>query len=86
MLFGLPPRFGIPKLLEYKHRTFVHFGTFNSTFFCFLFTFFSWFEDKIVADRLLLIWENIVPVVKHWEAKPKSKRPSSRSYENLKFL
>ena len=50
----------------------------------FLFTFFSWVEDKIVADRLLLIWENIMALVKHWEAKPKSKRPSSRSYENLK--
>ena len=46
--------------------------------------FFSWVEDKIVAYRLLLIWENIVALVKHWEAQPKSKGPSSRSYENLK--
>ena len=84
MLFELPLRFGIPKLLEYKNRAFVHVGTYNSTFFYFLFSFFSWVEDKIVADRLSLISENIVALIKHWEAKPKSKRPSSRSYENFK--
>ena len=45
---------------------------------------FSWVEDKIVADRLKCIWENIKSLVKHWESKPKSKRPSTKSYENLK--
>ena len=45
---------------------------------------FSWVEDKIAADRVVYIGQNIKSLVKHWESKPKSKRPSSKSYENLK--
>ena len=32
----------------------------------------------------MYIWENIKSLVKDWESKPQSKRPSSKSYENLK--
>ena len=49
MLLALSARIVIPKLLNYKIRTFVHFDTYNSIFF---FTFFSRAEDKIVVDQL----------------------------------
>ena len=38
-----------------------------------------------VAERLLEIWENIGKLVKYWEKLPKSKRPSSTSYINVKL-
>ena len=40
-------------------------------------------EDKKVADRLLEIWPNIVKIVDFWQSLPKSKRPSSKSFENV---
>ena len=46
--------------------------------------FFRWVEDKQVADRLVLLWPNIIQMMKFWECKPKSKRPTSKSYLNLK--
>ena len=38
-----------------------------------------------VAERLLEIWENIGKLVNYWEKLPKSKRPSSTSYINVKL-
>ncbi|XP_057299676.1 uncharacterized protein LOC130630266 [Hydractinia symbiolongicarpus] len=43
-----------------------------------------WVEDKVVAERLIEIWENIVKIVKFWEGLPKSKRPASKSYGYVK--
>ena len=42
-----------------------------------------WIEDKIVADRLLDIWENIVKLVRYYEKLPKSKQPFSKSFVNV---
>ena len=42
-----------------------------------------WVEDKIVADRLLSIWDNVVKVIRVWEKKPKSKQPKCKSYINV---
>ena len=47
--------------------------------------FFSWVEDLLVAERLLAIWNDIVKLVKYWEALPKAKQPSSKSYMNVKM-
>ena len=45
--------------------------------------FFKGVENKLVADKLLEKWPNIVKVVKFWEKLPKSRRPESKSYANL---
>lgn len=37
-----------------------------------------------VAERLLLIWDNICKLAKHWDKLPKYKQPSSKSYLNVK--
>ena len=42
-----------------------------------------WIEGKVVADRLLDIWENIVKLVRYYEKLPKSKQPSSKSFVNV---
>ena len=47
--------------------------------------FFSWVEDLPVAERLLTIRNDIMKLVKYWEALPKAKRPSSKSYMNVKM-
>ena len=44
---------------------------------------FSW--DLPVTERLLTIWNDITKLVKYWEALPKAKRPSSKSYMNVKM-
>ena len=41
-------------------------------------------EDKNVADRLLEIRPNMVKIVSFWVGLPKAKRPSSKSYEDVK--
>ena len=46
--------------------------------------FFSWVEDVPAAERLLTIWNKITKLVKYWEALLKAKRPSSKSYMNVK--
>ena len=46
--------------------------------------FFSWVEDVPAAERLLTIWDNITKLVKYWEALLKAKRPSSKSYMNVR--
>ena len=45
--------------------------------------FFSWVGDQAVANRLKEIWPNIVKVISYWESLPKSRRPSSQSYDNV---
>ena len=45
---------------------------------------FRWVEDKVVAERLIEIWDNIVKIVKFWEGLPKSKRPAYKSYASVK--
>ena len=45
---------------------------------------FRWVEDKKGADRLIEIWHNIKNLVAHWEKLPKYKRPSSKSYAQVK--
>ena len=47
--------------------------------------FFCWVEDILVAERFLTIWNDIMRLVKYWEALPKAKRPSSKSYMNVKI-
>ena len=49
-----------------------------------LYLFCRWVEDKQVADRLLVIWPSIIQLYKFWDGLVKSKRPSSKSYLNLK--
>ena len=38
-------------------------------------------DDQFVAERLIEIWPSIKRLVKFWQSFPKSKRPSSKSYE-----
>ena len=45
---------------------------------------FRWVEDRKGADRLIEIWHNIKNLVAHWEKLPKYKRPSSKSYAQVK--
>ncbi|XP_066936367.1 uncharacterized protein [Clytia hemisphaerica] len=42
-----------------------------------------WIEDRPVADRLVELWPNMVKMVNHWESLSRSKRPSSKSYQNV---
>ena len=42
-----------------------------------------WVEDQAVAERGIVVWSNMVKIVKHWESLCKSKRPKNKSYETL---
>ena len=44
---------------------------------------YSWVEDLQVAERFLLIWNDIKKLIKFWESLPKSKQPSSKSYNRI---
>ena len=50
----------------------------------YLIFFFSWVENKEVADRMIEILDNLVKLLEFWERLPKSKRPKSKSYEKVK--
>ena len=39
---------------------------------------------KRVCNQLISLWENITALSKFWESLPKKKRPSSKSYINVK--
>ena len=45
-----------------------------------------WIENKLVAERAIEVWDDIVIDVKFWMSLPKSKQPSSdnKSYTQLK--
>ena len=45
-----------------------------------------WTENKLVAERAIEVWDDIVIDVKFWMSLPKSKQPSSdsKSYTQLK--
>ena len=45
-----------------------------------------WVENKKVSDQLILLWENIISLSKLWDSLPKKKRPSSKSYINVKKM
>ena len=40
-------------------------------------------EDKVVAERLIELWLNIVKISDFWEGLVRSKRPSSKSCLNM---
>ena len=42
-------------------------------------------EDKAVAEKLIEIWPNLIKVFDFWNGLPKSRRPSSKSFENTKI-
>ena len=46
-----------------------------------------WVENKLVGERAIEVWDNIVTVVKFWMSLPKSKQSSSynKSYTRLKW-
>ena len=44
---------------------------------------FRWVENK-VADRLIVVWDNMKKIISFWEKLQKSKRPSSKSYLTVK--
>ena len=46
---------------------------------------FSWVENKKVCDRLISVGDHIKKLIEFWESLPKNKRPSSKSYLNLKL-
>ena len=48
-------------------------------------SFLSWVEDLPVAEHLLTILNGITKLVKYWEALPKTKLPSPKSYMNVKM-
>ena len=45
-----------------------------------------WAENKIVVERAIDVWENVVKTVKYWIGLQKSKQPkdSNKSYQRLK--
>jgi len=43
-----------------------------------------WTESKPAAERAITIWPNIEKMVSFWEKQPTSKRPKSKSYDNVK--
>ena len=45
-----------------------------------------WAENKIVAERAIEVWENMVKTVNHWMQLPKSSQPKedNKSYQRLK--
>ena len=43
-----------------------------------------WVEDYRVTERLIDIWANVVKLVDFWENLVKSKRPKSKSHDNVK--
>ena len=43
-----------------------------------------WVEDEKVAKRLIEIWPNLIKLYEFWDSLSKSKRPKSKSYENVK--
>ena len=45
---------------------------------------FRWVENKKVADRLIVVWDNMKKIISFWEKLQKSKRPSSKSYLTVK--
>ena len=47
---------------------------------------FRWVENKTVATRLNNIWDNLDKLYTFWDSLPKSKRPSSKSYDTLKAV
>ena len=46
-----------------------------------------WAENKIVAERAIEVWENMVKTVNHWMQLPKSSQPKedNKSYQRLKL-
>ena len=42
-----------------------------------------WVGDEPVAERALMIWSNMVGVIKYWQSLVKSKRPANKSFETL---
>ena len=42
-----------------------------------------WVEDRKVADRLILVWPNMLKIYEFWEGLAKSKCPKSKSYINV---
>ena len=43
-----------------------------------------WVDSKRVSDQLISLWKNIIALSKFWESLPEKKRPSSKSYVNVK--
>ena len=43
-----------------------------------------WVEDKMVAEKLIKLWPNMIKVFDFWNSLCKSKRPFSKSYENTR--
>ena len=43
-----------------------------------------WVEDKVVAEKLIKLWPNMVKLFEFWSSLCKSRQPSSKSYENTK--
>lgn len=42
-----------------------------------------WVENKLVADRMLEIWANMLKIMEFWNKLPKYKQPSCKSFVNL---
>ena len=60
-------------------------NNYNLLYFEFTLGFYAtrWVEDQAVAERGILVWSNMVKIVKHWESLCKSERPQNKSYETL---
>ena len=43
-----------------------------------------WVEDKSVADRLIILWPNMIKIFEFWNGFCKSKQPKCKSYLNVK--
>ena len=44
----------------------------------------SWVEDKMVTEKLIKLWPNMIKVFDFWNILCKPKQPCSKSYENTK--
>ena len=43
-----------------------------------------WVKDKMVAEKLIKLWPNMIKVFDFWNGLCKSKRPCSKSYGNTR--
>ena len=73
-MFSMILQFGVQTIQVSQNPMYFHFS-FGAT---------RWVEDKPVVDRLLEIWPNMVKITYFWLSLPKSKQPSTKSFENFK--
>ena len=42
-----------------------------------------WVENKLVAERMIELWQNLIKLINFWTSLPKSKQPTCKSYGSV---